>query len=537
MMHLRGPYSVLRGALVGILVLVSADLGLRTIDAQSRWRTEDRVVIGSMLRIQAVASSLDRLFVVGGGQVMYQDQGRTGWQGPFEAPTEAEFLDARGSVVDPLDRSLWVVTTSGWMRYDPTLDRWDRGVAMGTILAAGIDRVRPIDGLYLQLPTGWVVATRGGGIVTPAAEPPRAGELIPVGTLSEAARANPQLSGLNTGILMGPGLRSVHLNAAALAADRSGWWLGSDGAGLLWLPFGSPIPERRSWGLPGEEVGGVFAIPGGAWAVTDQTLNGAAALVFAPNALDRFDWYFGDRVFGQSFREVRVLRVVDSLIWVGSDQGAVAFDRHGERVRTVDERQGLPDRRILAIAARRGRLVLGTAAGLAEVADSGAFPIAPAFTSAVRALALNGDTTFVGTTLGLFATIPGMRDLRQAPGWEGPSLRVPVTALLWRGDTLVALTDHALVWRDPATTTWTMGPDLGVQVGRTHALADGDNGVWIAGSLGLGFARLSGPVERILAVGDALPGEAWDVSIDGDRMWVATPRGLVRFRRQGVEPR
>lgn len=530
----RTPRPACRPVLVlGLLLALSLHPG-RAV-AQSRWRTEDRTIIGSMLRIQAVAASFDRLFVVGGGRVMYRDQGRPEWQGPFDAPTEAEFLDARGSLVDPLDRSLWVVTGSGWLRYDPTLDTWDRGIVTDQILAAGLDRSRPIDGLYLRLRSGWVVATRGG-IATPAAEPPRADELIPVGTLADAARQNPQLSGLNAGTLMGAGLRPVRLNAAAPAADQSGWWLGTDGAGLLWLPFGSPSPERRSWGLPGDEVGGVFAIPGGAWAVTDQTLSGDAALVFVSSALDRFDWYLGDRVFGHPFRQVRVVHVVDSLIWVGTDQGAMAFDRRGERVRTLDERSGLADRRILSFAARRGRIVLGTFTGIAEVTDSGVTRLAPAFASAALAVALSGDTTWVGTTLGLFASLPGMSDLREAPGWDGPTLRTPVTALLWRGDTLVALTDRAVVWRDPTDGHWNVGPDIGVRVGRTHALADGRDGVWIAGSLGLGFARLGGPIERLLATGDALPGEAWDVSIDGDQIWIATPHGLVRFRRQAVEP-
>ena len=522
--------------MAGALALVSL-LAPHSALAQSRWRTEDRVVIGAMLRIQAVASSFERLYVVGGGRVMYQDQGRPGWQGPFDAPTEAELLDARGSLVDPLDRSLWIVTGSGWLRYDPTLDRWDRGFAGGDIYSAGIDRGRPIDGLYLRLSTGWVVATRGAGIVTPAATAPRDGELLAAGTVLDLARANPQLGGLLSGTLMAPGLRSVRLNAAAPAADNSGWWLGTDGAGLLWLPFGSPTPEPRSWGLPGEEVGGVFAVPGGAWAVTDQVLDGTAALVFVPEALDRFDWFLGDRAFGHPFRTVRVVHAVDSLVWVGTDQGAFAFDRRGARRRAIDEGNGLADRRIFAIAARRGRLVLGTAAGIAEVTDSGARRIAPNFVAPALALALAGDTTFVGTSIGLFAALPDMADLREAPGWETSELlRAPVTGLLWRGDTLVALTDRAVVWRDPATNRWTPGPDISQRLGRTHAIADGRDGVWIAGELGLAFLRLGGPIERFLAAGDALPGAAWDVSIDGDRIWVATPHGLVRFRRQAVEP-
>lgn len=510
---------------------------IHPLAAQSRWRTEDRVVLTSMLHIQAVASSFDRLFVVGGGAVLYQDQGRTQWMGPFRAPLEAELLDVRGSVVDPLDRSLWIVTGTGWLRYDPTLDTWDRGTTIGPILAAGIDRGRPIDGLYLRLRDGWHVATRGGGIITPAAFPPGANDLLPIGTIASAAQANPQLAGFETGTLLAPGLRPVRLTAAAEAPDQTGWWLGTDGAGLLWLPFGSLIPEHRPWGLPGAEVGAVFAIPGGAWAVTDRSATGEAALTFVADSLDRFDWLLGDRVFGQPFRNVRVLRVVDSLLWVGSDQGAIAFTRDGHRVRVVDESNGLADRRVLSIAARRDRLVIGTAAGMAAVEGRDVVRIAPNFAAAAFALALSGDTTWVGTSLGLFAALPGMDDIRQAPGWDGSQVaREPVRALLWRGDTLVALTDQFLAWRDPGSGRWSAGPGITQQVGRPNALADGQDGVWIAGSLGLGFARINSPIERTLAVGDALPGEAWDVSIDGDRIWVATPKGLVRFRRQAVEP-
>lgn len=526
-----------RRLLVLLGVLLLAPSLPRPVAAQSRWRPEDRVVLTSMLRIQAVASSFDRLYVVGGGGVMYRDEGRDIWQGPFSAPTEAEFLDARGSIVDPLDRSLWVVTGTGWFRYDPTLDGWDRGVAPGAVLAAGIDRGRPVDGLYLRLNDGWYVATRGGGIITRAALPPRASDLIPVGTIANAAQANPQLAGFTNGTILAPGLRPVRLTSAAQAPDQTGWWLGTDGAGLLWLPFGSLTPQRRPWGLPGDEVGAVFAVPGGAWAVTDRTLDGEAALSFVPDSLDDFEWFLGDRVFGQPFRTVRVLRVVDSVLWVGSEQGAVAFGPDGHRIRQVDDRTGLADRRILSIAARRGRLVFGTAAGAAELRGNDVVRLAPNFAGAVSAVAIAGDTTFVGTSLGLALLVPGEDDALQVPGWDGSQVpRGAVRALLWRGDTLVALTDDFVAWRDPAGGAWKAGPGIAVRVGRPYAIADGRDGLWIAGSLGLGFARIGMPIQRMLSVGDALPGEAWDVSIEGERIWVATPKGLVRFRRQAVEP-
>lgn len=537
MRTLRNAKRGVRGLVLGGLVLITPHLAPRTSHAQTHWRPEDRVVLGAMLEISAVASSFDRLYVVSPDQVLIRDQAAGRWLGPFRAPGRGLLADARGSLVDPFDRSLWVVTTTGWLRYDPILDLWDQGFAAGTVVVAGIDRTRPTDGLYLRVGGEWVVASRGSGSAFPAARPPRLSDLLRAVTPEEAARANPQLAGAFSGTVMGPGLRPSRLTAAAEAGDQSGWWLGTDGAGLLWLPFGGVRPEPRPWGLPGEVVGAVFAVPGGAWAATDQSYGSGAALVNVPDALEGTSWYFGDQVMGQPFRQVRVLRGVDSLLWLGTDQGAVALTRTGERARWLTDAEGLPDRRVFSIAARRGRLVFGTARGIAELTDSGVVRVAPAYFSAALALALSGDTTWVGTPIGLFAAVPGETDLRQVSGWERmATLRTPVVSLLWRGDTLVALTERELVWRDPRSGAWAIDPDLGGRLGRAHGLADGALGIWIAGARGAGFARLGHPVERVLAVGPDLPDQAWDVSVEGEWLWIATSKGLVRFRRGAVEP-
>jgi ligand-binding sensor domain-containing protein len=289
--------------------------------------------------------------------------------------------------------------------------------------------------------------------------------------------------------------------------------------------------------MPGDVVGAVAAVPGGVWAVTDRSFGAGAALVQVTDDLASTKWFFGDQVFGQPFSQVRALHVVDSLLWLGTDQGALALSPRGGRIRWLTERDGLADRRILSIAARRGRVVFGTAVGVAELNDNGVVRIAHGYTGPAYSVAIEGDTTWVGTPLGLFAALPGELDVRQAPGWDAlATLRTPVTALLWRGDTLVALTEHALLWRDPRNHAWTAGPDPSIQVGHGRALADGRDGVWIAGSIAVGFARLGGPVERQLRVGDALPAESWDLSVEGEWLWVATSKGLVRFRRDGVEP-
>ena len=77
-------------ALLGMTVVC----GISSASAPSRWRPEDRTVIGEMLHIYAVASSFERLYVVSAEQVLIRDPGRIEWQGPFGGPGLARAQDA-----------------------------------------------------------------------------------------------------------------------------------------------------------------------------------------------------------------------------------------------------------------------------------------------------------------------------------------------------------------------------------------------------------------------------------------------------------
>ncbi len=78
------------------------------------------------------------------------------------------------------------------------------------------------------------------------------------------------------------------------------------------------------------------------------------------------------------------------------------------------EGRGLPDARVLDVAQRKGKIVVGTVHGLASFADSGNFQRqAPNFSDAASAVELSGDTIWVGTPAGLFAGVPGITDLLQ----------------------------------------------------------------------------------------------------------------------------
>ena len=95
------------------------------------------------------------------------------------------------------------------------------------------------------------------------------------------------------------------------------------------------------------------------------------------------------------------------------------------------------------------------------------------------------------------------------------SYNVCYTKLLRLSDTLVVLTPDRLMWRDPGTGKVTLGPLLGASLGRLHTVLAVDNGLVVAGEAGVTATRLAGiPARSLLAPGD-LPGQLFDIAVQG----------------------
>jgi ligand-binding sensor domain-containing protein len=118
---------------------------------------------------------------------------------------------------------------------------------------------------------------------------------------------------------------------------------------------------------------------------------------------------------------------------------------------------------------------------------------------------------------------------------SSPSLHAGVIDLAPLADTLVALTRDELLWRNPRSRQWTLGPNLSGLLGRLRRFVADGPGFWVAGDRGVAFARLSTPPLRPLREGD-LPGAANDLAVDDEFLWIATDAGLVRFRLSAIRP-
>jgi len=514
----------------GVTVLIPLVLASRPLAAQRDWTPEERVVLGDFTRVNAVATSRDRIFEVTPDAILAYDPLGKRWEGPYSPRDPGLLRDVVGALADPLDNSLWLIRRTGWIRFDPGIRLWEQGFIAGNVTDAALDQNAPAAGLFLRTSAGWYTALRGGAAI-PSPAPAR--PLRP-GSVDQAIRDNPAIQANSAGLLFSARFRNIRYTSAARAGGFAGqgWYLGTNGAGLVYFPDGGGLPQPQTFGLPGDAVDAVFGGTAGVWAVTERTVAADPALSFVAQDLSSFSWFQGPRASGLPFAQARRVVGMGAALWLATDVGVIRITPKDQEVERFDAGRGLPDSRVVDLAQRRGRLVAATVHGVAEYSDSAGFQrVAPDFSDVAQAVELSGDTIWVGTRIGLFAALPGQSDLLQPDALgAGLSLQASVLDLVWRADTLVALTQDRLLWRAPGSGKFTLGPILGSALGRLHTVTNGRDGLFVAGDRGAGFAQLNTPVSRVLSIPGDLPGQITDLVADDRYLWVATLKGLVRFR-------
>jgi hypothetical protein len=497
------------------------------------WRPEDRTVIGDFSRIGAIATSSDRVYIVSPSAVLIWNPQFHRWEGSFDPPNPSLLAGVFTGLADPVDNSLWLARPDGWVHYQPDLQLWDQGAVPDGVAAIAFDQDDPGAGLYIRTRRDWQLLPRGGVVPRPARPPARP---LVAASAEQAVRTNPSLQANAAAILSDNRLGNVRYTAAARAFDNRGWYLGTSGIGALYVDDGGALPQRLSFGLPSEKVGAVVTWPGGVWAGTNRTPLVDASLTFVAGDLSEFRSLPGPSAMGTPFDQVRELTGQGRAIWAATDLGVARVDPAGARVEMVDDRRGLPDRRVNSIASRVGRITVGTARGLARISDSlGVERVAPSYGDPAYAVFPAGDSVWVGTPAGVLLSLPGLGGLVRPEGLGSPSVQTAVVDFATLGDTLVALTRDGLLWRDPKSRRWTLGPNLSAVLGRLRRFVPHADGFWVAGDRAVAFAQLRTPPLRPLREAD-LPGPVNDLAVDDAYLWVATNRGLVRFRLSVIRP-
>jgi ligand-binding sensor domain-containing protein len=473
------------------------------------------------------------MVVMPDGVLLLEPQSRV-WTGPYTPPDPSLLRRSGSALVDPIDQSLWIQLPDGWLRFQPNIELWEQGSAPGRVSQIAFDADNPAAGLLLLIGSTWYQVPRGASFPNPTTPPRR---LIRPLAITEVLRQSTGFAALNgNGIPDGRGGLARFTSAAADPTGR-GWWVGTAGAGLLFLPFGQMNAERIPYGLPSSSVAALFVAPNGLWVITDQFTGRRPSISFVAPDLGSVVWHEGPMATGLPFHWATRLVGSEQALWLGTDVGLLRIRNGGDAIDRLDEGRGLPDPQVLTLLARRGRILVGTAHGLAVMNDSGKVSYTSTnYTGRVTGLATVADTAWAGGAVGPMVLRPG-GELSEPAGLDvAPSYHLPVLAMTTIADTVIALTTERLEWRDPVSGAWTLGPMLESSLGRLETITAGRGGVFVAGDRGVGHMTLSGLPGRVLTVPLDLPAAPRDLAVDDDYLWVATSAGLVRWRLDAIVP-
>lgn len=495
-------------------------------------RPEDRVILGDFATVQAIASSFDRVYVVYREGIGIWQPLQRQWDAPRAAPSLGALDRVFAALVDPLDRTLWLAAREGVIHFDPFLQRWDATPIPGGVVTLASDPKDPAGGVWVRSGAGWFQVPRIGA-PTPGS-PPAAVRAVP--TLEDAYRDIPMLRTASLELTLGARMEVGRLTAAAPDPSGTGWYIGTSLRGAFLVDRVGARATPLSLGLPGAQVGAVALDANGVWVATDDDFRQRpAALSYVATDLSGTRTIEGDPAFGLGLDAVRRIVLQGDTLWLASDRGVRRMRTDGQDEHRWDEGDGLPDQRAIALAPWRGGMAVGTLRGIAVIDRAGvASRPMPGMAAPVYALLAHADTLWIGTDRGLEAHRAGTPDPLPLPEWDRHlgSAR-PVLGLGSVGDTLVAMTDSDLHWRDPATGRWQVGPILGGGLGRLRAFFATPDGAWIGGDRGAAFVQLAGGTLETLLVGRDLPEAVTAIVADRRYLWIGTLRGLVRITLRG----
>lgn len=334
-------------------------------------------------------------------------------------------------------------------------------------------------------------------------------------------------------ILTDSRLRSFQFTAAARTADDNDLFFGTNGRGLVRLDPAMGQWEPLGFSLLAAGADALATGADGVWAASASRF-GRSGLTWLPDDLSSTTPLEPPAGNGFGTAAVRRVLATGGALWLATDAGVFRVDPASGRTRQFTLGDGLPSEDVRALAPAPDGVWVGTARGLAVITSGDHVERLGAAVQSVLSLLAVGDTLWVGTAAGLGALPAGANEpvVPPAIGAE-PGLRSPITALARTGDTLVAVLDDQVAWRDPIADRWTLERPR-VALGRISAAAGDAGGVWLGGSIGLAWWRIARKEFRALSIPGDLPAPVRDVAVAAPWLWVATDSGVVRLRRDVV---
>lgn len=525
------------------------------VDAQRfSWQPGDRVLVGMLGDLRAIAASPRNVYAAGPAGVAVYDLIRDAWAAPLPFTNDMPLGEEPSALAyDRTQDALWLGTANGALyTYALAFGRWERTGAIGAGPVLYLDAAP--DALYIAMRDGWQRLPLGAFIADRIPEAD-----VPSDVRQRARDAlggrDAALGAVRGTIGLDASLRRWPVTALTHGETPGEYWLATAGGGLIrydarrmdarWLPIGLPTQGATAITIANGDVwiGGDARGPGGGIARTSTDFTHWTVLRSdegAPGGL------------------VREIVPSGGLVWVAAADGLYRLEvgaiQPGASARAAWRRitaaDGLPTDRVAGVAAVSAGVWAATTEGLAFVGADGAvapFTIAPGHTI-VRAVAV-GDTLWVASEEGVLI-VPSADDPTIRPGdlvnvpqarppaafaapgtQQHPLLRGRIADIAAGDGGIVALAGDALFRYDGAR--W-IGPDRGAEqagIGRAFRVRTDGGRIWIAGERGAAVLdTATGAWTSYLVPADIPAGPVADVVADGEHVWLATPLGVLRLR-------
>lgn len=528
------------------IVFLAALLPLLALSQRPGYREGDWITFSDFRFVSGVAVGTRYVYVGTTNGVERFDHVWETWESPLTVSDGLPSPEVTALLADRERGLTWIATSAGVVRYLEAIGEWDPVSGVG-------DSPLSINRLFLaQGPFGQAVFGRSEEgwfrydyrfgrwvAISPEALPsPRA--RTGSRPLDERLLQDPRFTFLHPGYVSGEGLRSFPYTVLE-EGDGGRVYVGTWGDNLHIYSRISDSWEQWRYGLGEAQVGALARdfVEGAYWfcglPVGESGLgSGGRGLTRASGELDRWAYFEPSLIRSLHTAGCWAISVGERWVWFGTAAGLSGYARDDREWRTWDERDGLPDLRVLTVYPNRERLWVGTARGLAvlDLEELSVSPMdGPWGRRRITSLVGDGERIWVGTEVGLYREA-------QAPGtWEPVGVGreglagAGIVDLAWHDGRLYVATNRGLEIVDQTTGDWTrflIGASFIDQP--ILALAVDRDNVWLAHRDGVTRWDRRLELWTFYTEEEGLAATpVYDILVDGDYVWFATGRGATRF--------
>lgn len=502
----------------------------------------DVVRVGAFARVQALAISRSRVYIVADDGVAMLDRLTRRWQVPVPLHIATARSNARAlAVADPALDVLFVASGSRLWIVRPATR------FISTVFLPSDARQLALErngrGAFVFATGWWLVSPAGSASPLPPGQSPSGNEILAVPDAQQILRETPGLQSFGSLLTRDDQLRTWPLTALARAPERSDVWAGTDGGGVFETDPTMLRSSQHPYGLRTRGASAVVVAADGVWVTEEPDALGGRdfGLTFASGDLAEWRWLSPIRgALGAASMAMR-----GRIACLATDAGAYMIDVITPSPRP--EHHEVPQvGRLIAVWGTPHGCWIGGTTGIARVPWPGDSAVQQAVVDGSRGaygFASSGDTVWAATQTGLRRYVAGIRtgdgDASAVSGLPN-ALSLPVRGVALAGAGLAVVTDRGL-WLTSGANRTTTAERVATsidRVGRARKIAADDRTVWLAGSRGVLALSIVDRRSRFIELGDPdTPlgsggfDDVADLALAPDVAWLATRGGLVRVAR------